>query len=375
MSAQNTQLGSWQSCNIVTADGTNLKVGDRVLYATASGTTLYVIGTSACVSVDMAAETKVRTGVDGFYAKALSPVPEGVLKAARQGQAVLHKNNLLLLEQPMFALSVAQPAADDASSAPVWRQVSGKACPDVDGAAVCLCGNDVYLFGGQRPDGSLSNDLWRIDLSATASLQRWKIVETESVPAARRDHTMVHVPSKGTKGYLVVFGGWTAGVPHTTPITNDVHVCDLQTGVWFAWGTKGDPDAPAALYGHSATVVGDMMVIIGGSRDTWTKNDNVYTLTFTADGRLKWRQATVRNADEKPESLAHHHSVVVGDRLVVYGGKNQSGAVSARVYSVRLAEEVLQRRLPEDQRIDAQKLREGSCVTCGMVDTENCVIL
>ena len=78
----------------------------------------------------------------------------------------------------------------------------------------------------------------------------------ESLPLPRRAHTTVFY-----RNFLVVFGG---GNGHAA--LNDVWALDVSDPTrlsWQEWRTKGD--IPQKKGYHTANLVGDRMIVIGGS--------------------------------------------------------------------------------------------------------------
>eukprot|EP00759_Apiculatamorpha_spiralis_P018084 PhF_6_TR24398/c0_g1_i1/m.33765 len=361
MTSEPVQLGEWENFVVVTPEGKDIKAGEVTLAVAARENTLFMMSSQGINAVDLNSTCDVRSGIKGYYAKPLPPPTSKNIP--KQSQFVVSQNDVVFVGQPMFSFNL---------ESNIWKDGSGKACPSVDGAAVCLVGNEIFMYGGQYVDGSLTNELWKFDLLATASLQRWRPVETEGqTPSPRRDHTMIHVPGGKGKGYLVVFGGWTPGT-QSPNVVNNVHVCDLDKYHWFTWTAEAlGPESPPALYGHTATVVGTNMILIGGSIDTWNKNDNVYILSFEKDGSLKWRHAAVKAADAKPEPLSFHQCVVVDDRIVIHGGRNQSGSPGPFLSAVKLSSQLQRTTFDKEYKIELQKVRSSGCVGC----LQSCAIM
>jgi hypothetical protein len=82
------------------------------------------------------------------------------------------------------------------------------------------------------------------------------VTPREKFPPRRRAHTTVHYHN-----WLVVFGG---GNGQTA--LNDIWALDISDPkrlTWEEWKTKGDP--PARKGYHTANLVGDKMIVFGGS--------------------------------------------------------------------------------------------------------------
>mmetsp|Transcript_28113 Transcript_28113/g.83755 ORF Transcript_28113/g.83755 Transcript_28113/m.83755 type:complete len:233 (+) Transcript_28113:382-1080(+) len=122
-----------------------------------------------------------------------------------------------------------------------------------------LVGGRLYLFGGMAvtlDDAGASRveyheDVHSIDCGEM-SVQR--VRRRGAAPAARAYHEAALVG-----GYLLVLGGWN-GSPR--PL-DEVSTLDLEgLGTWHSVQVPGE--APAPVYGHSATLVGSKVVVFGG---------------------------------------------------------------------------------------------------------------
>ena len=171
----------------------------------------------------------------------------------------------------------------------LWRSVPADG--DTPGSRVShrtlLIGHYMYVLGGGSGSRSF-NDLRRLDLYT----MRWELMPTRGEarpppPLTTTLHTnmrgAMHAGSRYTctcacvcmqgpsdkpdaiigpsliyvAPYLVVFGGGDGRRP-----SNDLHTLDMQSMLWRKIQTEGAPPAPRV--GHSATQLGQSMVIVGG---------------------------------------------------------------------------------------------------------------
>lgn len=138
-----------------------------------------------------------------------------------------------------------------------WTTIEpyGEALPPIRAHTTTLVGEQLYLFGGG--DGpTYSNDVWAFDTVT----HRWSRPTFSSprgqLPPPRRAHTTVLY-----RNYLVVFGGGNGQAA-----LNDVWALDVSDSSrlsWQEWRTRGD--VPHKKGYHTANLVGDKMIVYGGS--------------------------------------------------------------------------------------------------------------
>jgi N-acetylneuraminic acid mutarotase len=130
---------------------------------------------------------------------------------------------------------------------------TGETMPPLRAHTTTLVGDKLYIFGGG--DGpTYSNDVWTFD-TVTRRFSR-PTMARGPVPPPRRAHTTILY-----RNYLVVFGGGNGQAA-----LNDVWALDVSDPsrlTWQEWRTRGD--LPQKKGYHTANLVGDKMVIFGGS--------------------------------------------------------------------------------------------------------------
>lgn len=114
--------------------------------------------------------------------------------------------------------------------------------------------NEKYLFVfGGRDSVARQNDLWRFTISS----QTWeKVNAVGCYPEARSFHSMVSVGHR-----LVVHGGRGVANQHF----DDINVFDSKTNQWLQPSLQNESEAPPAVGLHNMVIVGDNVVIFGGT--------------------------------------------------------------------------------------------------------------
>ncbi|KIR69365.1 kelch repeat-containing protein [Cryptococcus bacillisporus CA1873] len=182
-------------------------------------------------------------------------------------------------------------------------ETQGERFPPLRAHTTTLVGDKLYIFGGG--DGpSYSNDVWILD-TTTHRFSRPSFSPDLPLPPPRRAHSAVLY-----QHYLIVFGGGNGQAA-----LNDVWALDVSDPnalTWTEWKTKGD--IPQKKGYHTANLIGDKMVVFGGS-DGHASFADVHVLN------LKTCVWTLINTDIKHNRLSHT-STQVGSYLFVIGGHN-----------------------------------------------------
>lgn len=134
----------------------------------------------------------------------------------------------------------------------------------------------------------------------------WNILVTRGQgPGPRDSHSAVLVGNK-----MIVFGGTNGSEK-----VNDVHILDLQSKEWTIPECNGIPPSPRES--HTATLVGDdKLVVFGGSGEGEANYLNdLHILDLKT---MKWTSPDVRGRIPVPRDS--HSAVAIGNRLFLYGG-------------------------------------------------------
>ena len=120
--------------------------------------------------------------------------------------------------------------------------------------------NDAVIFGGRTNLGARANDVWRLNLAAAPGqhVATWQFIQAcGDAPEPRSFPSAVAWGAK-----LIVFGGRAADNRHIA----DVHVLSVDFAGPF-WALVNAPNKPEPRGFHTAVVVGNSMVVFGGSTD------------------------------------------------------------------------------------------------------------
>ena len=148
-----------------------------------------------------------------------------------------------------------------------------------------------------------------------------------AVPAARWGHSAVALDGK-----LILFGG-----SNTTHCFNDTWSMELNVEndkLVATWTLLLDGDklpAPPARAGQTASLVGTSLYIFGGCHISEVFND-VWKLDLRpASGELRWERIIASGTPPAPR--VGHAAVVLGDRIILCGGRGSAQADSRGKYA------------------------------------------
>lgn len=84
---------------------------------------------------------------------------------------------------------------------------------------------------------------------------------------------------------------------------------------------KTTGDIPKGRRGHSAAVVGNRMLVLGGHDEDNYFND-LYCLNFE---NAEWKQVSLKATVPR---MAYHQVVTLGTSVLIYGGKRKNGSTT-----------------------------------------------
>lgn len=175
----------------------------------------------------------------------------------------------------------------------------------------CYYDKSLYLFGGCTATNTTLNDLWRFDL-ATREWIRPLAMGTYPYPKACASLVVY-------KDNLVLFGGWS----HPTPFPlhqaarffSELHIYKPSTNRWSHITTLSH-QSPQPIAGHSASVIGDYMVIFGGSQIPGIRTNEVWLFDFN---EAEWRMPKI--GFKRPAPRYGQTQVTLDDRhILIVGG-------------------------------------------------------
>jgi len=206
----------------------------------------------------------------------------------------------LVLTSPSF-----EPGSDGRTNVPVDRE----------GHTASVVGSCVYVFGGTWTDEEEStiylNDLHCLD---TTSLSWSRPAAACSAPIEREGHTAATIGSR-----IFIFGGTWVDDEDNSIYLNDLYA--LQTEghpTWSQPASSGEPPIPRE--GHTASVVGTQMVVFGGAGlDADERSINLHDLHVLSTESMVWSQP--KCSGRPPQERRYHSASVVGDEMLIFGGQ------------------------------------------------------
>lgn len=174
--------------------------------------------------------------------------------------------------------------------------------------------DSMVLFGGKSQNGSLNNDLWLYNIT----LNKWTELSLDVAmkPPPVAEHTATVVDDK-----LYIFGGRTIDGQYSSSIYS--YSLSNKSG-WMKVSYRRGNEHHLPLSGHSAVYYPDMRSIIfyggfvpEGPRIT---NHSNKLLAFHVDLQVWSELASTSESGDVPKGRSFHSSVLVGDYMVIYGG-------------------------------------------------------
>eukprot|EP00656_Telonema_subtile_P012411 TRINITY_DN16249_c0_g1_i3.p1 TRINITY_DN16249_c0_g1~~TRINITY_DN16249_c0_g1_i3.p1 ORF type:complete len:433 (-),score=65.90 TRINITY_DN16249_c0_g1_i3:115-1413(-) len=196
----------------------------------------------------------------------------------------------------------------------------------------------LYVFGGLTHDDVYCNELWLFDINTAEWSEVIPPVDA-AWPLGRWGHTMTSISDGQGSELMVLFGGSAPG-----RCFDDVWVLDPSSHSWSTiepaddaaaftlsaainiaaaelFGTRSSDSWPAARAGHSATVVGENILVFGGNT-TVECFDDLWVLPVVSIFRNEATWTRIAYTGDAPSARIGHSAHVVGDRLYVIGGRN-----------------------------------------------------
>lgn len=144
----------------------------------------------------------------------------------------------------------------------------------------------------------------------------WAALEAQNPPAARADHAIVSLDD-----FIYVFGGELSGVAKITGTQetspDSLYRYNVFTNEWQAIAPTGD--TPGRLAGHTMVAHDGRLILFGGKKSDGSRSNDIWVYTPSA---MSWEKVTTVAG---PTPRSEHMAAVVGDVMVVAGGTDGAG--------------------------------------------------
>lgn len=190
----------------------------------------------------------------------------------------------------------------------------------------------LYVFGGSLSNGDFSSRLFRIQLLNESGGEQWEEVHPrggKSLDVRAVAHTTVYHRASNS---LIVYGGVVANVARFSKLSDRMHAFQLDymhwTEIHYPRTPLRDAYIPRERAFHTATVVGNYMIVFGGYTHRHNKEEICYDnqMYLYHLGCHTWINQDVLGANPKsryPKSqgvFAHASAVRNENTLLIVGG-------------------------------------------------------
>ncbi|XP_063972153.1 F-box only protein 42 [Diachasmimorpha longicaudata] len=175
--------------------------------------------------------------------------------------------------------------------------------------SACTYNNSMYVFGGCTKTSTTFNDLWKLDLDT----RKWdRPLAKGNYPSPKACASMVYYNDS-----FILFGGWShpSGYPpyQRRRLFDELHVYCLKTNRWSVIDTFDGPPPTAA---HSASIHGNIMVVIGGIHNDYNSSNDIWCLNLD---HYYWYKPVI--SDLKPSPRYGHSQIHLDDKhILIFGG-------------------------------------------------------
>ncbi|KAK6177457.1 hypothetical protein SNE40_015553 [Patella caerulea] len=196
----------------------------------------------------------------------------------------------------------------------------------------CACYYDksLYVCCGCTVTNTTFNDIWRFDLTT----RQWvRPLAVGAYPSPKGCASMVVY-----KDYLILYGGWSHPTPYplhqTSKFFSELDMFNPETNRW-SHITLLSTYTPPPTAGHSASIVGDSMVIFGGSQAPGQGSNDVYVFDFL---ECYWRKEPTVGV--KPNPRYGQSQVTLDDgHILIMGGCGGANQIFSDVWLLNLSDD------------------------------------
>lgn len=96
-----------------------------------------------------------------------------------------------------------------------------------------------------------------------------------------------------------------------------MYALDLKTLKWEPVHGRGE--VPISRDEHTALLYENSMIVFGGFAESGERVNEIYRYYFKEN---KWEKVLVLGGNEAPSPRVGHSAVIMGDSLIIFGGKD-----------------------------------------------------
>ncbi len=273
---------------------------------------LYLIGGDSTTGIRSSVQRSV-IGADGslspWQALPSLPEPRHMHSVVQAGNSLLVIGGLASNYSGEAASVIYQAMLSDNGDLSDWETLPAPVLPSqLEETGVIVVNGSLFVIGGITADSGLLKTVYRAALDVDGTPHSWEA--EPALPVGLADHA---VAAQGN--CLFVVGGSSS-----TDVTNRVYSAsvDATTGI-TAWNELVRSRLPIQRKGHTATVIGGYLVVIGGSNALpQNYGEKVYRAAINADCTLEpweeWIEQTL------PRAIVNHTAVATDGFFFVAGG-------------------------------------------------------
>uniref|UniRef100_A0A8C9SJ64 Multiple EGF like domains 8 n=1 Tax=Scleropages formosus TaxID=113540 RepID=A0A8C9SJ64_SCLFO len=219
-----------------------------------------------------------------------------------------------------------------------WQQLGQWNSPDAPklaNHAAAVVDSYLYVFGGRTEEDMFSSSLYRFELRRGV----WEIVHPSGgKPPATAGHSMVfHAPSRT----LLVYGGHRPTTARFSVRVNSTDIFHVDKRFWTSFRSRFPASGPRERAFHSATVIGNYMVVYGGNVHIHYQEEKCYDeeIFFYHLGCHQWVMAAespIHRGVPVRGRYSHVAAVMEGRVLLIAGGYSGVARGDLLAYKVPL---------------------------------------
>ncbi|PKY40310.1 galactose oxidase [Rhizophagus irregularis] len=263
------------------------------------------------------------TGLDNLFTSSGTAVAGG----ANKDLFILFGGNMTPAENS--SLVIVYYTNNNTWSKPVISAPQGEPARKRKTQAVVDSAGKMYIFGGStspEPDISLVNDMFILDTINWS----WSTGTQDGAPDARSDFSATIL----SNGFIVYIGG--SNINNRYVPMSQINMYDTNSAAWVDKEATGEIPSPRG--GHSAVLTSDERIIIYGGAVSisadgkYTASSPDLAILDTTNNNFVWSQP--KASGTAPPQIAYHSASLVGDYMIVSFGNITNKGSSPDVYAL-----------------------------------------